>query len=127
MHAPRVSLVLSLALPILLAGCLIESSSCDFVGVRGSGVLKTEARTVGEFKRISSRGSADVAVKIGSPASVEVTADDNLVQYVTTEVKDGTLEIGMKSGSYHFSKGLKVAIRRPCSRTSRSWAARTST
>lgn len=114
MNLPRMSIVLSLAVASLLAGCLIETgASCSFMGISGSGTLKTESRSVPAFKRIGVNGSADVTAKIGAPATVEVTADDNLLQYVTTEVRDGTLVIAMKSGSYHFSKGLKVAVTMP--------------
>jgi hypothetical protein len=114
MKASRLSLVLPLLIPGLLAGCLIETgSSCSFMSIGGSGNLRTDGRDVAEFKRISAAGSMDVACKIGAPRSVEVTADDNLLQYVTTEVKDGTLEIGTKPGSYHFTKGLKVAVTTP--------------
>jgi len=114
MNASRLSLALPLALASLLAGCLIETgSSCGFIGIGGSGTLKTESRSVPEFKRIGVNGSIDVTAKVGTPAAVDVTADDNLVEYITTEVKDGTLRIGTKPGSYRFSKGVKVAITTP--------------
>jgi Putative auto-transporter adhesin, head GIN domain len=114
MKASRLSLVLPLLIPGLLAGCLIEtSSSCSFMGISGSGHLQTESRTVAEFKRISAAGSMDVVANIGTPQKIEVTADDNLLQYVTTTVKDGTLEIAMKSGNYHFSKGFKITVTTP--------------
>lgn len=111
MYLSRLRFVLPLAIPLLLAGCLIQTgSSCSFTGIGGSGVSKTESRSLPEFKRIATAGSVDVTAKIGTPASVGVTGDDNLLEYVTTEVTDGTLKIGMKSGSYHFTNGLKVAI-----------------
>jgi hypothetical protein len=114
MNLTRLRIVLPLAIPILLAGCLIQTgSSCSFMGIAGSGVQKTETRSVPDFKGISTAGSVDVTAKVGAPTHVEVSADDNLLQYVTTEVKDGTLHIGMKSGSYRFTRGLKVAITTP--------------
>jgi hypothetical protein len=114
MNLSRLSFLIPAAIPCLLAGCLMQSgSSCSFVGISGSGVQKTEVRSVADFERIATAGSVDVTAKVGSPAKVEVTGDDNLLEYVTTEVKDGTLEVGMKSGSYHFTHGLKVAITTP--------------
>jgi hypothetical protein len=118
MKIVRIPSALALALPLVLAGCVIyadsdSGSSWSFSGINGSGNLVTETRSVPDFKRISTAGSMDVTVKVGSPTSVDVTADDNLLPYVTTEVVDGTLKIGMKSGRYHFTKGHKIAISTP--------------
>jgi hypothetical protein len=42
-----------------------------------------------------------------------VTCDDNLLQYVTTEVRGDTLHIGMQPGSYSFRRDLVVELSAP--------------
>jgi hypothetical protein len=111
MNLNRMSLAVPILMSLVTVGCLINtSSSCSFMGITGSGVMKTETREVPDFKRISTAGSINVDATVGSPKSVAVTVDDNLMQYVTTEVVDGTLKVGMKSGNYSPSKGFKVTV-----------------
>lgn len=81
--------------------------------IEGSGVSKTESRTVTEFHRIVVEGSADLSVRVGEPTSLSVTGDDNLVDFVTTEVREGSLVLGMKPGSYSTRMGVRVAITVP--------------
>ena len=76
--------------------------------IRGSGVSKTETRTIGDFKKVEINGSCDVSVSVGSAAGLTVTADDNFLEYIVTEVRDGTLVVEMKSGSYSPSVHMKV-------------------
>jgi hypothetical protein len=60
--------------------------------LRGSGDIVEEVRPVDEFSRIRLACSADISVRIGETRSLKVIADDNLMEYVITEVADrGTL------------------------------------
>jgi Putative auto-transporter adhesin, head GIN domain len=61
--------------------------------LRGSGNIITQKRSVGNFKSLSASTSIEVDVKIGSTYEVSVEADDNVVDYVKTEVVGGTLKI----------------------------------
>ncbi len=61
--------------------------------IRGSGNIITQKRTVGNFKGLSAATSIEVDVKIGSTYEVTVEADDNVVDYIKTEVVGGTLKI----------------------------------
>ncbi len=85
---------------ILLVGLMLVSTvqaGDGFFGwgrsIRGSGDLITESRDLGEFTQIETHGSWDVDVTIGSPQSVEITFDDNLIDLVLTEVRGKTLDI----------------------------------
>ena len=65
-------------------------------GEPGSGVAKSETRQIGDFQSIHAEGAGtlDVEVKSGQTGrSLEITADDNLLSLITTEVKDGVLEV----------------------------------
>jgi hypothetical protein len=63
----------------------------------GSGVSKTETRTVGAFSEIAASSGLDVKVHVGGATAVTVTGDDNIVPLVETEVSSDRLRIGYKS------------------------------
>jgi hypothetical protein len=62
--------------------------------VRGSGNVVTEQRLVSGFDRISVSGQATVHVEITGTESLEVEAEDNVLEVLTIEVKNGRLELG---------------------------------
>jgi hypothetical protein len=81
--------------------------------IRGSGVSKSESRPVSEFRRIEVTCSCDVSVAVGTVASLNLTGDDNLLPYIVTEVREGTLFVEMKSGSYSPQVGLNLVATAP--------------
>lgn len=122
----RILPVIALAsFPLAIAGCIFVVDGDGHVRhgrhiddgnwglTEGSGISKTETRTVTDFRRIVVEGSADLTVRVGEATSVSVTGDDNLVAFVTTDVRDGSLVIGMKPGSYSTRVDLRVAITTP--------------
>lgn len=95
---------------LLMTGCSFRFSS--FTGVQGSGVMATETRDVGDFTGVDLRGSANVTIAVGQPASVVLELDDNLLPLIQTEVRNGQLVIDNKK-SYSSSRGLSVSITVP--------------
>jgi len=81
--------------------------------LRGSGTPVTQGRDVAEFKAIVVRGFADVHARIGTQQRVDVRTDDNLVEKVRTEVRDGTLFVDLERGSYQFRSGVVVDVTVP--------------
>lgn len=67
--------------------------SFSFNAVAGSGVAATESRNVSEFRGIDVGGVFQVEVTAGKDYGVVVEGDDNLLQYVKTEVSGGVLKI----------------------------------
>jgi hypothetical protein len=100
-----------LCLPALCFA-VINLNSCDANSIQGSGVAKTETRTVPAFSKIELAGSPEVEVVVGKAVSLTVTADDNLLPLIDTEVKGHTLEIGSHD-SYNSHVGVKVKITVP--------------
>jgi hypothetical protein len=96
---------------IAAAGCGMAGNSFGPQTV-GSGKSKSETRTVGSFDRVVSKGSPDVQVTIGDKASIEVTADDNIVPLITTETNGTELVIG-SNGSYNSKTSVVVKIVTP--------------
>lgn len=78
-------------------------------GVRGSGVTRTETREVRSFKGIEVGGAFDVEVVAGKDnAKVELSGDDNLLEYIETEVQGGVLHISTRKS---ISPKTKMVIR----------------
>ncbi|HUV30780.1 MAG TPA: head GIN domain-containing protein [Acidobacteriota bacterium] len=79
---------------------------------RGSGRVVEEERRVDDFTRIKSSGSCDLLVTVGSGKKVTVAFDDNLIDYIITEVHGRTLEV-YSEGSYSSHRGCLVEITVP--------------
>jgi hypothetical protein len=62
--------------------------------VRGSGTVVTEQRDVSGFDEISVAGQGVVHVELTGTESLEVEAEDNILEVLTIEVVDGRLELG---------------------------------
>jgi hypothetical protein len=91
---------------------LMLLSSCFYNSETGSGKIETEKRNVPAFTGIHASNAIDVEVKMGSPA-IEVEADDNIIQYVNTNVSGNTLQVGIKSGVSLHNAHIKVYITVP--------------
>ncbi len=68
-------------------------AGCRHHGVRGSGVEKSEERSLDNFTAVDISGTFDVTIRCGEQPGVRVTADDNLLSLIRTEVRHSTLHI----------------------------------
>lgn len=74
---------------------------CGNLGVnvtRGSGNVKTETRDVSNFHQVALAGFGDLNITQGDSEGLTIEAEDNLLPFITTNVQDGTLTIGVKPG-----------------------------
>jgi hypothetical protein len=104
-----------IAFILALGGAAVLGSGCangSVARVHGSGVAKTETRGVGGFHAIRLDGAADVNVTVGQRTEVTVTADDNVLPVIETQVQGGTLVIGNRE-SYESRVGVRVTIVTP--------------
>jgi len=81
-------------IPLLLICALL--TGCVFNTISGSGRVTTETRNVSGFSAISMGGSGRVVVEQTGTESLTVTADDNLLPYIKTEVHGNELSLGVK-------------------------------
>jgi hypothetical protein len=79
-----------LALFVLLFG---TSSCLDEMFIEGNGIVRTEMRDAEGFNEIASSGDFIVTVMPGNSYSVEITAESNLLPYISTNVDGKTLKI----------------------------------
>ena len=92
---------------VIIAAAIIFSS-CH--GIRGSGNIKSEHRTINQFEGVLAGGSIDVEIKNSGNPGVEVEADDNVLPYIVTDVKNGLLEVNYKTGMYFHNTHAKVYV-----------------
>jgi Putative auto-transporter adhesin, head GIN domain len=80
--------------------------------VRGSGIEATQSRDVPRFAALEVTGASEVTVRVGPAQSVVVTADDNLIERITTDVERGTLVLGT-TGSFTTVRPMTVEVTTP--------------
>ena len=85
-------IVIATIMALLFTSC---HSNFDFGnGIDGNGDVRTEKRDVeGSFTKIEASRGLNVEVEQSKSYSVEVEADDNLLEHITTKVENGTLVI----------------------------------
>jgi len=116
-----VALAASLSSSIFVStGCIIVDGKPYGIGwdgdddVHGSGHRVDEERAVIDFSAVHLQLPADVVVVVGEPTSVKLTGDDNLLELVETEVRNGQLFIKRPRGkNLRFRKGLDIRIGTP--------------
>jgi hypothetical protein len=77
--------------------------------IKGSGIQKSEKRTISSFNAIRLDGAFDVTVELQKKRGLEISGDDNLLPYIITEVKGGTLHVTTNK-SICSKMGLNVHI-----------------
>ena len=99
---------LALAVSLTLAACSIGSSP----NIVGSGHAATDQRAVESFTKVRVNSAIAATVIVGSDISVVVTADDNILPQVTTNVTAGRLDVSLQ-GSLNIKTPVSVAITMP--------------
>jgi hypothetical protein len=69
-----------------------------FTRVHGSGNIVEEGREVSGFTGVALAGIGGLTIEVGERESLRIEAEDNLMQYFETEVRNGVLEIGVQDG-----------------------------
>lgn len=98
------------ALATFLAGCTAFGVPADFNGVVGSGPIVDEERRVDEpFTAVRAGGGVNVDITQGTPQSVRLSAQANILAILEAEVVDGTLLID-SSENYATARGITATI-----------------
>ena len=100
-------------LPILLLTVL--AAGCHFGGraeIAGSGKRETEKRQVAAFTSITTEGAFNIEVACQKDLSLEVEGDDNVLEFVSTEVSNNVLRLKNTKG-YSVNEPVKIKISVP--------------
>ena len=91
-------LKLSLLLTILI---LSSCSGDDNNQITGSGNIISEERVLESFKKVISPSSIDISVVYGVAQNITVSADDNIIDRISTIINNETLTIDLIQGNYN--------------------------
>ncbi|MEL4308886.1 head GIN domain-containing protein [Joostella sp. CR20] len=90
---------------LLLASILIASSvtvNAQWFGsnnqIKGNGNVTTVERNTDDYDAIGVAGSFDVELVAGTEGKITITAEENLIPHIETEVKQGSLQIKTEKG-----------------------------
>ncbi|MBP6758833.1 MAG: DUF2807 domain-containing protein [Flavobacterium sp.] len=85
--------IIAAIMALLFSSCVHTSINWDN-GIKGSGNITTETRTVDQnFKRIEVSNGIKVIVTQADTKSISVETDDNLQQHIITKIENGILKI----------------------------------
>ena len=84
----------TVALGSLAACTLTACNVAGLGGIRGSGNIRSETRDIRNFGQVVVSGNTRVFITQGETPSLVIEVDDNLLEYVRTEVDDFSLRLG---------------------------------
>jgi hypothetical protein len=100
-------LSLILLLTVLAAGCHFDGPD-----IKGSGKRETEKRQIAPFTAITTEGAFNIEVTCQKDLSLEVEGDDNVLDYVSTEVTNSVLRL-KNTKSYSVNEPVRIKISVP--------------
>jgi hypothetical protein len=83
---------------------VVYISCSNLFPIVGNGDLAASERAISAFEKINSSGSSEIRFHASQEYRVVVTTDSNLVDIVTTDIRNNVLNIGFKGGSYSFTR-----------------------
>ena len=82
--------------------------------IKGNGEVVTVERSVGDYEAIAVAGWFDVNIVSGREGEISLKGEENLLEYIKTEVKNGKLTIKVKKGynlqSSNWKNGIQVSV-----------------
>ncbi len=102
------------ALTFVIAVLLVGVTHAQWKRVKGNGNMVTIERSVGEYDYVSLAGWFDVELVDGQEGELTLKGEENLLEYIKTEVKDGKLTIKQKKGvnlrPSNWSEGITITV-----------------
>ena len=89
----------ALSVSLLGTGCIAITDPGGEVKIIGSGRVITVSRTVSDFTGIRVNGVARMTIEQTGEESLSITADDNIVPVLHSDVENGLLFIGTADGT----------------------------
>lgn len=97
-----------LLVPLVISGCHARIGS----EIQGSGNRTTQKRDISSFKTIETEGAFTIEVTCQKDPSLEVEGDDNVLEFVTAEIRNDVLHL-KNTKSYSVSEPVKFTISVP--------------
>ena len=89
----RLGLFAAMTLAVAQAGCgdISITFGDDGSKVKGNGIKATESRAVAAFTAIEATGIGNLKLRVGEADSLKISADENILPLIKSEVKNGVL------------------------------------
>jgi hypothetical protein len=80
---------------LVAVASLLPLNSClkSLLSIEGNGIAATKVRRAAGFNKIENTTSINVVYKKADTTGISITADENLIDYITTETDENTLQI----------------------------------
>ncbi|MFD2727713.1 head GIN domain-containing protein [Hyunsoonleella rubra] len=82
-------------------------------GIKGNGKVTSVTRSTSDYEGIKCAGSMNFVLVKGKEGNIEIEGEENLLEYIITEVKDNKLIVKTKKGTYikpSWGKPIKITI-----------------
>jgi hypothetical protein len=99
---------------VVMAVSALPMAACAFPGsmaLRGSGTPLTQEFPVGGFTSVEASGAFNVEINRADKFSVEVTTDDNIMEFVRVSDDGGTLSLSIDRDGKAFGISPKVGLK----------------
>ena len=107
-----VRIAITLLLTLFLTSCGFDINIGDFgTGEKGNGIVVTDTRSVSEnFTIVSASEGLKVYVTQANDFSIEVEADENIIDLIATDIKNGKLRIHSEENIGRATKNIYVSL-----------------
>jgi len=82
-------------------------------GLVGSGDLETETYAFTDFNKVEISSAFEFEIEQSSSYSIEITTDDNIMEYVRVSLDGQTLKIGLRPATWIGPATLKASVTMP--------------
>ncbi len=102
-------IIIGLILSLLASSCMLDMNWGS--GKRGNGVVVEETRNVNEdFTAVSASEGLDVYVTQGGGFDIRIEADENIIDLIGTDIRDGELKIHAIENIGRATKNIYVTL-----------------
>lgn len=102
-------LTIGIILALLASSCMLDVNWGS--GVRGNGVVVEESRPISEeFTAVTASEGLDVFVSQGSEFGIRVEADENVIELIGTDIRDGKLRVHAIKNIGRATKNIYVTL-----------------
>jgi len=107
-----VRIAIALLMALFLSSCGFDIQIGDFgTGKKGNGVVVNDTRSVGEdFTKVSASEGLLVYVTQADEFKIEVEADENVIDLIETDIKNGKLRIHTEENIGRATKNIYVSL-----------------
>lgn len=90
---------------------IANAQSWDNEKIKGNGVTTTVTRTTQNYDKIAVQGSFNVELIAAKEGTITINGDENLMEYLITEVVDQELKIYFKKNlNYSYRSTIKITV-----------------